>query len=277
MCFPHLPELPKAARANSKPINERMIKMTDVVICGACGKMGRVIADIISGREDARVVAGIDKVNAELGFPVYESFSQLTVKPDVIIDFSHPSVLSEMLDYCLTNGVPVVVATTGYNEAQLSEIHKAAESIPVFFTFNMSLGINLMAELAKKAVAVLDGQFDIEIIEKHHNQKIDAPSGTAILLAEAINKELGNKYSYVYDRHSVRAKRSKTEIGLHSIRGGTIVGEHEILFAGRDEVISLKHEAHSKSVFAVGAVNAAVFLSGKPAGLYAMSDMLAEA
>ncbi|MBR1764553.1 MAG: 4-hydroxy-tetrahydrodipicolinate reductase [Ruminococcus sp.] len=251
--------------------------MTDVVICGACGKMGRVINDIISGRDDARVIAGIDKVKAELGFPVYESFKELSEKPDVIIDFSHPSVLDEMLDYCLTNGVPVVVATTGYNEEQLAKIHKAAESIPVFFTFNMSLGINLLAELAKKAAAVLGGQFDIEIIEKHHNQKIDAPSGTAIMLAETINKELDSKYTYVYDRHSVRAKRSKTEIGLHSIRGGTIVGEHEILFAGRDEVISLIHEAHSKSVFAVGAVNAAVFLSGKPAGLYAMSDMLAEA
>lgn len=253
-----------------------MIKMKDVVICGACGKMGRVIAEIISGRDDARVVAGIDKIKAELGFPVYESFAELQEKPDVIIDFSHPSVLGEMLDYCQTNGVPVVVATTGYNEEQLAVIRKAAENIPVFFTFNMSLGINLLAELAKKAVAVLGDQFDIEIIEKHHNQKIDAPSGTAIMLAEAINKELDNKYKYVYDRHSVRAKRSKTEIGMHSIRGGTIVGEHEILFAGRDEVVSLKHEAHSKSVFAVGAVNAAVFLSGKPAGLYAMSDMLAE-
>ena len=250
--------------------------MTDVVICGACGKMGRVIADIISGRDDCRVSAGIDKIGGELGFPVYKSFSELEEKPDVIIDFSHPSVLGEMLDYCITNGVPVVVATTGYNEEQLAAIRKAAESVPVFFTFNMSLGINLLAELAKKAVAVLGGQYDIEIIEKHHNQKIDAPSGTAIMLAEAINNELNNEYKYVYDRHSVRAKRTKTEIGMHSIRGGTIVGEHEILFAGRDEVTSLKHEAHSKSVFAVGAVNAAVFLSGKPAGLYAMSDMLAD-
>ena len=250
--------------------------MTKIVIVGACGHMGRVIADIINGRDDCTVIAGIDKVGGGAAFPIYPDFTELTEKPDVIIDFSHPSVLDSMLDYCLTNGVPVVIATTGYNAEQTAQIHKAAEQIPVFFTFNMSLGINLMAELAKKAVAVLGGQFDIEIVEKHHNQKLDAPSGTAIMLADAINNALDKPYTYVYDRHSVRAKRSRTEIGMHSIRGGTIVGEHEIIFAGRDEVITLKHEAHSKSVFAVGAVNAAVFLSGKSAGLYAMSDMLAE-
>ena len=250
--------------------------MTKIVIVGACGHMGRVIADIVSGRDDCTVIAGIDKVNGAADFPVYATFAELTEKPDVIIDFSHPSVLNDMLGYCLTNGVPVVVATTGYSKEQIEQIHKAAEQVPVFFTFNMSLGINLMAELAKKAVSVLGGQFDIEIVEKHHNQKLDAPSGTAIMLADAINSELDKPYTYVYDRHSVRAKRSRTEIGMHSIRGGTIVGEHEIIFAGRDEVITLKHEAHSKSVFAVGAVNAAVFLSGRSAGLYSMSDMLAE-
>ena len=175
----------------------------------------------------------------------------------------------------ISNGTALVIATTGYTEEDTAKIHKASEQIPVFFTFNMTLGINLLANLAKTAAKVLGGQYDIEIIEKHHNQKIDAPSGTAIMLADAINEELDNKYHYVYDRHSVRAKREKTEIGMHSVRGGTIVGEHEIIFAGRDEVISLKHEAHSKQVFAVGAVNAGVFLCGKPAGLYAMSDLLA--
>ena len=248
--------------------------MKKVVIVGACGHMGRVIADIINGREDCTVLAGIDKVGGGAAFPIYPDLNELAEKPDVIIDFSHPSALDDLLGYCLTNGVPVVIATTGYSKEQVEQIHKAAEQIPVFFTFNMSLGINLMAELAKKAVAVLGGQFDIEIVEKHHNQKLDAPSGTAIMLADAINNELDKPYTYVYDRHSVRAKRSKTEIGMHSIRGGTIVGEHEIIFAGRDEVVTLKHEAHSKSVFAVGAVNAGVFLCGKPAGLYAMSDML---
>lgn len=249
--------------------------MTNIAICGACGKMGRVIYDIISNRSDCKIVAGVDKVaESYADFPVVEKISQLPERPDVLIDFSHPSLLDDLLDYCLTNGVAAVIATTGYSSEQIAKIHKAAESVPVFFTFNMSLGINLLAELAKKAVDVLGDQFDIEIIEKHHNQKIDAPSGTAIMLANAINEEADNKYNYVYDRHSVRAKRTKTEIGMHAVRGGTIVGEHEIIFAGRDEVISLKHEAHSKSVFAVGSVNAAVFLKGKPAGLYAMSDLL---
>lgn len=249
--------------------------MTNIAICGACGKMGRVIYDIISGRDDCQVIAGIDKVAEKYAdFPVYSKISDMTEKPDVLIDFSHPSLLDDLLDYCLTNGVAAVIATTGYSDEQIAKIHKASESIPVFFTFNMSLGINLLAELAKKAVGVLGDQFDIEIVEKHHNQKIDAPSGTAIMLANAINCECDNKYNYVYDRHSVRAKRTKTEIGMHAIRGGTIVGEHEIIFAGRDEVITLKHEAHSKSVFAVGSVNAAVYLKDQPAGLYEMSDLL---
>lgn len=254
-----------------------MFNMTNIAICGACGKMGRVIADIISQRDNCTVCAGIDKAAVQYAdFPVVELPVLLPNKPDVIIDFSHPSSLDDLLDYCMTNGVPLVIATTGYSDEQITKIKKAAESIPLFFTFNMSLGINLLAELAKKTTAVLEGQFDIEIIEKHHNQKLDAPSGTAIMLANAINDTLETKCSYVYDRHSVRAKRGKTEIGMHSVRGGTIVGEHEIIFAGRDEVISLKHEAHSKSVFAVGSVNAAVFLKGKTAGLYDMSDMLAE-
>ena len=251
--------------------------MTNIAVCGVCGKMGHFINDVISGRDDCRIVAGIDKFGEKYSdFPVYKDITEITEKPDVIIDFSNPSALDGLVKYGLENGTALVLATTGYSEEQVEKIHKTAEQIPVFFTFNMTLGINLMAELARKATKVLGGQYDIEIVEKHHNQKIDAPSGTAIMLADAINEELDNKYNYVYDRHSVRAKRSQTEIGIHSIRGGTIVGEHEIIFAGRDEVISLKHEAHSKQVFAVGAVNAAVFLKGKNAGLYAMSDLLAE-
>ena len=251
--------------------------MTNIAVCGVCGKMGHFINDVISGRDDCRIVAGIDKFGEKYSdFPVYKDITEITEKPDVIIDFSNPSALDGLVKYGLENGTALVLATTGYSEEQVEKIHKTAEQIPVFFTFNMTLGINLMAELARKATKVLGGQYDIEIVEKHHNQKIDAPSGTAIMLADAINQELDNKYNYVYDRHSVRAKRSQTEIGIHSIRGGTIVGEHEIIFAGRDEVISLKHEAHSKQVFAVGAVNAAVFLKGKNAGLYAMSDLLAE-
>ena len=249
--------------------------MIKIAICGACGKMGRFIYDVISQRDDCVTLCGIDKVGkAYADFPVYEKVSDMTEKPDVIIDFTHPSALDDLLDYCLTNGTPIVIATTGYSDGEIAKIHKASEQIPVFFTFNMSLGINLLTELARKATQILGGQFDIEIIEKHHTQKIDAPSGTAIMLANAINEELDNAYNYVYDRHSVRQKRGKTEIGMHAVRGGTIVGEHEIIFAGRDEVISLKHEAHSKQVFAVGSVNAAVFMAGKPAGMYTMKDLI---
>ena len=251
--------------------------MVNIAITGACGKMGRVIADIISTRSDCSVCAGVDIVAEQYSdFPVYKNVNELTSKPDVIIDFSHPSALDSLLDYCKINNVPVVVATTGYTDDQLKQIKAAAEQIPVFFTFNMSLGINLLVDLAKRATKVLGNQFDIEIVEKHHNLKKDAPSGTAIMIAEAINEELDNKMHYVYDRHSVRKPREKTEIGMHSIRGGTIVGEHDIIFAGRDEVITLSHSAGSKQVFAVGSVNAAVFLSGCEKGLYQMSDLLSE-
>lgn len=240
--------------------------------------MGKVIANIISTRDDCRVVAGIDKnIQENTGFPVVDSPRQLSaidVQPDVIIDFSHPSALNELLDYCMTNRVALIVATTGYSQEQIQEIHNAAKEIPLFFTANMSLGVNLIAELAKKATSILGGQFDIEIVEKHHNLKIDAPSGTALMLADAINEELNNEYTYVYDRQSVRQKRDPKEIGLHAIRGGTIVGEHDVIFAGRDEVITLSHHAASKEVFAVGAVNAAVFLKGKEAGLYGMKDLM---
>ncbi len=240
--------------------------MTRIVITGACGKMGRVINDIVNTRDDCEITAGIDIAGEQYAdFPVYKKLFDLPEKPDVIIDFSHPSLLDELL------------ATTGYTDEQIKQIKTAAGQIPVFFTFNMSLGINLLVDLAKRATKVLGDQFDIEIVEKHHNLKKDAPSGTAIMIAEAINEELGNKMHYVYDRHSVRKPREKTEIGMHSIRGGTIVGEHDVIFAGRDEVITLSHSAGSKQVFAVGSVNAAVFLSGCEKGLYQMSDLLSEA
>lgn len=248
--------------------------MTNIVLCGALGKMGRVLADIISARNDCTVIAGIDKAEGKADFPIVAAPDQLPERPDVIIDFSHPASLGALLDYCLTNGVPLVAATTGYSDEEIAKIKAAAEQIPVFFTWNMSLGINLLAVLAKKATQILGDQFDIEIVEKHHNLKLDAPSGTALMLANAINEENDNSYSYVYDRHSVRQKRAKNEIGIHSIRGGTIVGEHDIIFAGRDEVITLSHSAASKEVFAVGAVNAAVYLRGKPAGIYDMNDMM---
>lgn len=239
--------------------------------------MGKVIASLVKERADCEIISGIDKTTEKYDeFPIVENVFDLPEKPDVIIDFSHPSALSDLLSYCKINGVPLVIATTGYSDEERSKIAAAAAQTPIFFTFNMSLGINLLAELAKKAAQILGSQFDIEIVEKHHNQKKDAPSGTAIMLAEVINEELGNTKRYIYDRHSVRQPRGKDEIGMHSVRGGTIVGEHDIIFAGHDEVITLSHSAQSREVFAAGAVNAAVFLAGKPAGLYAMSDLIKE-
>ena len=198
----------------------------------------------------------------------------LPEKPDVIIDYSNPASLAMLLEYGLVNNVALVLATTGYSEEQIAQIKKASEQIPIFFTFNMSLGINLLVELAKKAASILGDQFDIEIVEKHHNQKIDAPSGTAIMIANAINETRNQQYHYVYDRHARRMKREKNEIGMHAIRGGTIVGEHDVIFAGHDEVITLSHSAASKTVFAEGSVNAAVYLKGKAPGLYDMKELV---
>lgn len=249
--------------------------MIKIAVCGANGKMGRVISSVISGRDDCTVLCGIDKITDKYAdFEIYDAPAEMPEKPDVILDFSHPSVLDSLLEYALANGTPLVLCTTGYSEAQTERIKKASEQIPVFFSFNMSLGINLLANLAKTAYAILGDQFDVEIVEKHHNQKLDAPSGTALMLADAINSAADDRYNYVYDRHSRRQKREKSEIGIHSVRGGTIVGEHEIIFAGRDEVITLSHQATSKEVFAVGGVNAAVYLSGRPAGLYDMSVLI---
>ena len=249
--------------------------MTNIAICGANGKMGKTIYNCIKEREDCEVVAGIDMYTEQYAdFPIVETPAQLPVKPDVIIDFSNPAGLDGLLDYCLSTGTPLVIGSTGYNDAQTAKIKSAANQVPIFFTFNMSLGINLLVQLAKKAASILGDQFDIEIVEKHHNQKIDAPSGTAIMLADAINETLDNSKHFVYDRHSRRQKREKAEIGMHSIRGGTIVGEHDVIFAGHDEVLTLSHSAASKSVFAEGAINAALFLKGQPAGLYDMSKLV---
>ncbi|MCL2054398.1 MAG: 4-hydroxy-tetrahydrodipicolinate reductase [Oscillospiraceae bacterium] len=249
--------------------------MVSIAICGAYGKMGRVISSVVDGRDDCRVIAGIDSgEGSDLEFPVYKKPSALSDKPDVIIDFSHPSSLKELLEYGLSVGVPLVLATTGYTEEQIAVIRKTAEQLPLFFSFNMSLGINLLVKLSQIAAEVLGGQFDIEIVERHHHTKIDAPSGTAIMLADSINQTLDGSLRYVYDRHSMRKKRETNELGIHSIRGGTIVGDHDVVFAGRDEVITLSHSAASKEVFAVGAVNAAVFIHNKPAKLYDMASLL---
>ncbi len=250
--------------------------MVKFMLCGCQGKMGHVIEECSLTRGDCQVVAGVDlDTDTKRDFPVFKSPLECTEAVDAVIDFSHPSTLDALLEYGLSRRVPLVIATTGYSDTQISRIHEAAKQIPIFFTFNMSLGVNLLAELARKATAVLGGQFDIEIVEKHHNRKVDAPSGTALMLANTINETLGNKDVFVYDRHSVRKKRDPNEIGIHSVRGGTIVGEHEIIFAGRDEILALTHTAMSREIFAVGALNAAIFMAGcHEAGLYDMSDLI---
>lgn len=249
--------------------------MTKIILTGACGKMGKVIRSVVSGREDCVIVAGVDKFNdGSRPFPVYEKIADVTEKADVVIDFSNPSLLNDLLTYSESTDTALVIATTGFDECQKKKIKDASAKCPVFFTYNMSIGINLLANLAKKAVQVLGDDFDIEIVEQHHNQKIDAPSGTALMLADAITEEIEKPMKYEYDRHSKREKRTKNEIGIHAIRGGTIVGEHEIIFAGRDENITLSHSARSKEIFAVGAVNAAVFMTGKAAGMYDMGELV---
>ena len=252
--------------------------MTRILLSGCNGKMGRVITACVADRVDCEIVAGID-INTEshAGFPVFAKPANCGLEADVVVDFSHPSALSGILAYALEHHLPAVIATTGHSPEQRDAVHKAAEQIPVFYSGNMSIGISLLTELARKAAAVLGNDFDIEIIEKHHNQKIDAPSGTALMLADAIADTVPYDPKYVYERHSVLKKRDKAEIGISSIRGGTIVGEHEILFSGRDELITLSHSARSKEIFAVGAVNAAVFLRGKAPGLYCMADLVREA
>ena len=247
--------------------------MLKVILSGCCGRMGNVVADLIANRDDCEIVCGVDKVCASKDFPIYPSFDDLEEKADVIIDFSHISTLPGLLKYATKTKTAVVLATTGFNEEQTESIKAAGKEIPVFFSFNMSLGVNLLIELSKKAAAVLNG-FDIEIIEKHHNQKLDAPSGTAVMIANGLNEVLDNKMKHEYDRHCKREKRAENEIGIHSVRGGTIVGEHEVLFCGRDEIVSISHSARSREIFAVGAVNAALFLKDKKPGLYSMKELV---
>ncbi|MDR0983579.1 MAG: 4-hydroxy-tetrahydrodipicolinate reductase [Ruminococcus sp.] len=249
--------------------------MLKLVISGYYGRMGQYVYTTAAENEDISVVAGIDRKDRnDTEFPIVTDPNRLTdlsIRPDVIIDFSNPSLTAGLLNYCQINDVGLVIATTGYSDKQVSDIKKAAANIPIFFTFNMSLGINLLCNLAKKASSVLTG-FDIEIVEKHHNKKLDSPSGTAIMLADTINADKSKEY--IYERQSTRRERNPAEIGIHSVRGGTIVGEHEVIFAGKDEVVSLTHTAYSRAVFATGAVNAAMFLQSKPAGLYDMSDLI---
>lgn len=250
--------------------------MVRILLSGCCGKMGRNVIETVSKRKDCEIVAGIDIIDdTSLGFPVFQNFQDAQVKADVIIDFSNPALLPSMLEYAKETNTALVLATTGLSDEQIKDVEECAKSVPVFFSYNMSLGVSLLCELSKIAAKVLGGNFDVEIVEAHHNQKIDAPSGTAIMLANAVKEEMPDAYCE-YDRHSKRQKRTQNEIGIHSIRGGTIVGEHQVMFAGEDEIVTLSHSARSKVIFAQGAVNAAVFTANKPAGVYNMTDLVQE-
>lgn len=249
--------------------------MTRIIMAGCNGKMGQVISDLVAAEEDAKIVAGVDITEGQNDYPVYHKISEIKEEADVIIDFSHPKLLDEILDYAVANQVPTVLCTTGYTQEQITQITDTAKKVALLRSANMSLGINTMMKVMETVTKVLaEAGFDIEIVEKHHNQKLDAPSGTALALADAINGELNGAYDYKYDRSTLREKRPKKEIGISAVRGGTIVGEHEIIFAGTDEVIEFKHTAYSKAIFGKGAVSAAKFLKGKEAGLYNMRDVI---
>lgn len=251
--------------------------MQKIIISGCCGHMGRVVADICANDPEVEVSGGIDLLAQPMeGFPVFSTPAACNVEADAVIDFSHPAALGPLLELCVGRRLPVVLATTGYDHEQLAQIDEAAKSIPIFRSANMSLGINVLMDLVRRAAALLGEDFDVEIEERHHRRKLDAPSGTALMLADAAASALPYEPEYVYDRHSVRRPREQREIGVSSLRGGTIVGDHTVVFAGRDEVIELTHRAASREVFAAGAVKAAKFLAGVDApGLYDMSHLIA--
>lgn len=250
--------------------------MVRIIMHGCNGKMGQVITKIVKEDKDAEIVAGVDTyLGIQNEYPVFEKIGKCDVEADVVVDFSNAAAVDGLLTYCVEKKVPVVLCTTGLSEEQLQKVKAASEKVAVLKSANMSLGVNMLLKLLQDAAKVLaPAGFDIELVEKHHNQKVDAPSGTALALADSINHALNDEYTYNYDRSQVRQKRDKKEIGIVAVRGGTIVGEHEVIFAGEDEVIEFKHTAHSKAVFAKGAVEAGKFLKGKMPGLYDMKDVI---
>lgn len=248
--------------------------MIKVILSGCGGRMGKAVAAAVGN--EVRIVAGVDVNAASIDasdFPIYESITEFSDKADVIVDFSHHSALPSLLDYAKATKTPVVVATTGHTDEELALMREAAKSVAIFHSGNFSIGINLIINLAKQAARTLGADFDIEIIEKHHNKKLDAPSGTALMIANAVADER-EESEYIYDRHSVRKAREPKEIGIHSVRGGSIVGEHEVIFAGANELVSISHSAASREIFANGALRAAIYLAGKSAGLYSMTDLI---
>ena len=249
---------------------------TRIILCGACGKMGGNVLSLLEQDENAVAVCGVDLFPKEIGIPVYKSFSKIKEQADVIIDFSSPTGLKERLDYAKDNRLGIVLASTGFSAEDLQLIDDYAKEIAIFKTANLSLGVNVMQALCKAAAQVFGDNFDVEIIERHHNLKKDAPSGTALMLFDTINEVFENEKRLVNGRDGIVGAREKNEIGMHAVRGGTIVGEHEVMFAGEDEIITITHSARSKRVFAVGAIRAAKFLQGKQAGRYKMKHLLAE-
>ncbi len=246
-----------------------------IILTGAAGRMGRAVTALARESKDAAVVCCVDVSPVQSDIPFCYGIDEVSTElgADVIVDFSHHTAIEGILNYAKKAGCAVVICTTGHTESELALIEEASKEIAIFRSGNMSLGINLLMALVKKAASALDG-FDIEIIEKHHNEKLDAPSGTAIMLADAAREGIDYNANLVYDRHSERKKREKTEIGMHSVRGGNIVGEHEVIFAGHDEIITLSHSARSREVFAGGAISAAVYMKGKNAGMYSMQDVI---
>lgn len=263
--------------ASSDAGAERQVDfMIRVILHGCNGKMGQMVTELCSQEEEIKIVAGVDAFQHGSGeYQVYRDIYQCNIAADVVIDFSTATAIDGLLNYCVEKKMPCVLCTTGLSDEQLDKIREASKETAVLRSANMTLGINLLMKVLREAVAALaPAGFDVEIVEKHHNQKVDAPSGTAIAMADAMNEEMGDIYEYVYDRSWVRQKRDKKELGISAVRGGTIVGDHDVIFAGADEVITFSHRAYSKAVFAKGAIQAAKFLTGKPAGLYSMSDVI---
>ncbi len=250
--------------------------MIRIIMHGCNGKMGQTISGLLAEDREAELVAGVDvSDDGHNPYPVYKNIRECDVEADCVVDFSTAAALDDLLDYCVEKKLPCVLCTTGLDGEQLEKVEKASESVAILKSANMSLGINLLLKLLKNAAAALaPAGFDMEILEKHHNLKLDAPSGTALALADSINGELGNEYTYVYDRSARRERRPEKEIGISTVRGGTIVGDHDVIFAGPDEVITFSHRAYSKAVFGKGAIQAAKFLAGKPAGKYDMGDVI---
>lgn len=250
--------------------------MLKIILSGCCGHMGRVVTDMIKAESDMEIAAGIDITeDPALSYPVYSDLGDCCEDADVVIDFSTAAAIDSLLNACEAKKLPLVLCTTGLSEAQLARLQQITDTIPVLRSANMSLGINLLMKLVQDASRTLYGAgFDIEIVEQHHRRKLDAPSGTALSLADSINEALDNTCRYTFDRSQRHEKRDPKEIGISAVRGGSIVGEHDVIFAGDDEVVRISHSAYSRSIFAKGAISAARFLAGKPAGLYSMSDVI---